>query len=420
MNYGELLELLYKELPSILLTLIIINLLYFPIYKKCVLGVLDPLLIAILFSSFANTVPIFLYRIQLMSLEFLIFIILAESAFWITFYRTYINFPFRRIINTNDSGSIFNLLGNFSLFIVVILQLISYKLNGIPLFNETRFTGTGGTDTIVNLLMRITDPFKIYIYLYSFKLIDNKKKKGYIFLMPIIIFAFLEGSKSFILTLISTFFFYSFFYKKKIPQIKIQYIILIVLTPLLTFTINSDNGIERYLYRLIANGDVYWNAIFDDSVHHIKINNPILNQSHFFWAPLRHIIGFTPDKTDLSLVGEEIMIYAYNDVSGVPNSRLPILGWVYYRWGGILFCACMGFICAFLIKRFPYKQKHNLISLCYKCYFYSIGVSFITDGYLGFSKLFNLLFFAITVFFLRIIIQLHNGKSINYNNQLQQ
>jgi hypothetical protein len=416
MDYEELIGLLHKELSIIFFSFIGINSLYYLIYKKCVKGILDPLLIAIIFSSLANTVPIFLYAVGAMESELFIFIILAEGGFWYTFYKTYISFPFKKQIKTNDNGSIFKILGYLSLFIVIILQLISYKLNGIPIFNESRFTNTGGVDTIVNLLMRITEPFKLYIYLYSFKLIDEKKKKGFIFLFILLSFAFLSGSKSFILVPITSYFYYTFFYKNKIPKIKIQYILLIILTPLLTFLINSDNGIERYLYRLIANGDVYWNAVFNDSIYNVKIDNPLLNLSHLFWSPLRYIIGYTPNKTDLSLVGEEIMINAYDYVSGVPNSRLPVLGWVYYGWGGIIFCVCMGFISAFCIKRLPVKQKHNLISLCYKCSFYSIGVSFITDGYLGFSKLFNLLFFLITVFFLRIIIQLYHDKSFNYNN----
>ena len=169
MDYEELIGLLHKELSIIFFSFIGINSLYYLIYKKCVKGILDPLLIAIIFSSLANTVPIFLYAVGAMESELFIFIILAEGGFWYTFYKTYISFPFKKQIKTNDNGSIFKILGYLSLFIVIILQLISYKLNGIPIFNESRFTNTGGVDTIVNLLMRITEPFKLYIYLLKFR-----------------------------------------------------------------------------------------------------------------------------------------------------------------------------------------------------------------------------------------------------------
>ena len=156
-------------------------------------------------------------------------------------------------------------------------KLYIYRLNGIPLFNESRFTATGGNDTIVNLLQRIIGPFNVFLSLYCFYKIDSRKKKGYFILLVILGFSFLRGAKSFILRLISAYFYYNIFYKRKIPHVKWYFILFIALTPLFLLFSKSDYALNAYLYRLIGNGDIYWNAVFDDAIDHIKIENPIIN-----------------------------------------------------------------------------------------------------------------------------------------------
>ncbi len=406
MNYEDLISSLLNEIVTIFLATIIINILYIPIYKRCINGFLDPLLISVVFSSLANSVPFYLYFAGLMRGELFLFILFFEGCFWIVFYKTHICFK-----NKNNKKIIKNesllveRIGLLSIFIVILLQLYIYKLNGIPLFNESRFTATGGDDTIVNLLQRFISPFDTFLCLYCFYKMDLRKKKGYFILLIILVFSFLSGSKSFILRLISAYFYYNIFYKGKIPYVKWYFILFIALTPLFTLYGKSDDTLSAYLYRLIGNGDIYWNAVYDDAIDHIKIENPIINQTHLLWGPFRHLIGFTPGPSDMAIVGESIMEYAYSYISGVPNSRLPVLGWIYFRWWGLLFAMFMGWLVAILIKKVPNMFKNSLISAFYKASFYSIGASFITDGYLGFSNLLGVIFFSMTVASIRLLTQ---------------
>lgn len=418
MNYEDLIGSLLAEIRTIFLAIIIINVLYIPIYKRCINGFLDPLLIVVVFASLANSVPFYLYFAGLMRTELFLFILLFEGCFWLFFYKIHIRFKYEINEKTRKNENLLvEKVGLLSIFIVILLQLYIYRLNGIPLFNESRFTATGGNDTIVNLLQRIIGPFNVFLSLYCFYKIDSRKKKGYFILLVILGFSFLSGAKSFILRLISAYFYYNIFYKRKIPHVKWYFILFIALTPLFILFSKSDYALNAYLYRLIGNGDIYWNAVYDDAIDHIKIENPIINQTHLLWGPFRHLIGFTPGPSDIAIAGESIMEYAYSYISGVPNSRLPVLGWIYFRWWGLLFAMFMGWLVAFLIKKVPNMFNNSLISTFYKASFYSIGASFITDGYLGFSNLLGVIFFSMTVACIRLLTQKKQyGHVVNYNN----
>ena len=94
------------------------------------------------------------------------------------FYNTHIRFKYEINEKTKKNENLLvERVGLLSIFIVILLQLYIYKLNGIPLFNESRFTATGGNDTIVNLLQRIMSPFSVFLSLYCFYKIDSRKKE---------------------------------------------------------------------------------------------------------------------------------------------------------------------------------------------------------------------------------------------------
>ena len=92
MNYEDLISSLLNEIVTIFLATIIINILQLPIYKRCINGFLDPLLISVVFSSLANSVPFYLYFAGLMRGELFLFILFFEGCFWIVFYKTHICF----------------------------------------------------------------------------------------------------------------------------------------------------------------------------------------------------------------------------------------------------------------------------------------------------------------------------------------
>ena len=216
MNYEDLIGSLLAEIRTIFLAIIIINVLYIPIYKRCINGFLDPLLIVVVFASLANSVPFYLYFAGLMRTELFLFILLFEGCFWLFFYKIHIRFKYEINEKTRKNENLLvEKVGLLSIFIVILLQLYIYRLNGIPLFNESRFTATGGNDTIVNLLQRIIGPFNVFLSLYCFYKIDSRKKKGYFILLVILGFSFLSGAKSFILRLISAYFYITFSTKEK-------------------------------------------------------------------------------------------------------------------------------------------------------------------------------------------------------------
>ena len=87
MDYEDLIGSLLAEIRTIFLAIIIINVLYIPIYKRCINGFLDPLLIVVVFASLANSVPFYLYFTGLMRTELFLFILLFEGCFWLFFLQ---------------------------------------------------------------------------------------------------------------------------------------------------------------------------------------------------------------------------------------------------------------------------------------------------------------------------------------------
>lgn len=68
------------------------------------------------------------------------------------------------------------------------------------------------------------------------------------------------------------------------------------LTPLLTIIIGglSDLGSAFYyfIYRLLAGGDIYWNAYPNDIINSLDYNRSgLLNMSYMLWGPFRHLFG---------------------------------------------------------------------------------------------------------------------------------
>lgn len=403
MSAQEFISLLVENISSFIMAFLFSHLMFYYIYRYRVRSILDPLLVKIFFIGCANSVPLFLFLIKSIEVELFFFFVASQVLFWILFY-----FGFSKkhkqniIINEWEKFDTFFLLVCLTIYIVSILFYV--KLNGIPIFNDNRFARNyDGVSGLLGLLERLKSSVSLLLVIYSIYLFNSKKRIiGVALLFLIISCSILFGSKAFILLIIEGFFFYYLFYCGKLPSIKTKYIIIIVLTPVLVITLSNvgssyGSAFLFYAYRLLANGDMYWNAYPNNVVGEIDMGNPLINMTYYLWAPFRHIIGLQIPDEIMTTGGSRVFEIAsgFEPTGGAPNSSFSLMFWIYYKWWGLIGVAVMGRVCAKMCCLQTYKKKNTLINVCFRGLLYMCALSFILDIYLFFNGLFNLFLFYI-------------------------
>jgi hypothetical protein len=265
--------------------------------------------------SLASSVPIFMYFVGCISSEMFMYFISSQFIFWTCFILTIKPMAANPVKNYPFGGfDKFFLLISF--VIMVCTTLISYKINGIPLFNENRFEKTVEDSAgIIGLLRRLSGMFSAFINISIVHFIVSKRFRFALFIgIPTLIIAFLDGSKGFILSIVYSYFYYATFYQQKKIKIRMRYIILIVLSPLLTILITSDSLYDAFsflIFRFIANGDMYWNSYPDGVIDQVHFDYPLLNLTYMFWGPFRNIFPIYVPDTIMTTGGTEFSIYIF-------------------------------------------------------------------------------------------------------------
>ena len=177
---------------------------------------------------------------------------------------------------------------------------------------------------------------------------------------------------------------------------------IIILSPVVTILLaayaSTFMGSIGYLgYRLLANGDIYWNGFGNAVADNIKIDSPILNMTYMFWGPFRHILGIEVNPTTMTTIGSLVFEQAsgFFPEAGAPNSRLSMLSWIDYKWGGLLMSAFFGYIAASMYKYCYRRRSKTIGEVCIKSLIFSASLCFISDVYLGFNSLFGIIPFAL-------------------------
>jgi len=414
-----------------ILSVIICFLYSFFIFRKKVRSIIDPLLMAVVGWSFANSVAVFLILLNLVSKElvsyYLISVIIVSGAF-------YFFYPDRG--KSMAKGKIeFDYKFNRYLFVVFLLlylitTLYKYSINGIPLFNESRFAvNVDNASGILGMLGRLSNTCHLFNIMYCLFLINNRKRiQGATLLLILIMFSLLSGSKGFILRFCAAFFFYKVLFENKIPKIKIKYLIAVLLTPLVVIITAglASSGLDSfiyYAYRVLAYGDIYWNAYPNNVINDVSFTSPIANMTYMFWGPFRHILGLEVSNeimtTGGSLLFEEN--YGVFPDGGAPNSPITVMSWIYYRWSGILLIIIQASVIALFYKKYNHKRR-TLFNAAVQGSIISTTFSFMGDIYLVFNGLFNVLLLIILYKIFCVLYNLTNKdyatKNISYNNSL--
>jgi len=420
MNIDEFLIILFSNIPLYILALALSMLLLTPLVKQYTKGVIDPLFYTLFMSGLANAIPFFLLFTNKIPIEKFIFFILAESFFWIGFSinaRKLIGFKDIELVN-NDRKNL--ILFYIFLIIYIALKLTAYSLLGIPVFHEegrlSVFTNTG-----LGALERFST-FPVFfcsVYVYHLFCGENKHKiLGYFTISIIVLFSILSGSKGSVLILVTGYFIYSYFYQKKIitfKEIK-KYIPLLLIVPItviaLQSTENSSNPIESLLIRFIANGDCYYMAFPNDYVDFIQISNKF---TYFFNGILSSFRLIDVSKVDVNIglqLGWSINDIIDGSVFG-PNTRPPILGWVFFRWGGVLLTFLIGLFASFLIYKPATLLPKGLLTSIFIGYTYYNLMTFVGDPTLAIGVVFDII--INTFLFLFFYILVYKGRVVYWN-----
>ncbi|MDX6747669.1 O-antigen polymerase [Polaribacter sp. PL03] len=392
---------------------IICTIVYIPIIKKTVYSLFDPILFALVFAILANTIPVFLYITGNVSTEKFIFIVLSEALFWIGYFllaKKKIEFSQYSIIN--DSGVGYRLFWIF--FILnVITHLLTYVLFGIPLFAESRlttFSNSGGW----GILSHISRFASFYSLVYVFFLYFNKPKSIIILILVLftsIIFSLLSGSKSSILEIFFAFFIYKYFYEKSsisLSSLK-KFIPFVILFPILMIGFQHGgrgtllDSLTSFFFRLLANGDVYWLGFSNDVIDNINIEKPFTFLFSRILGPFRIIDSSTIPPP----IGAQLFWLNYPHEEGVmkgPNTRLPVLNWVLFRWFGLFFSVVFGVFCAWWRTRLLQHLPHGILTVILFGYIYLSFTAFFTDPLLGSGSVFSMFLSFFFIYVLYIVI----------------
>lgn len=409
-------EYLFPHLGLYFLSLVIVLILYVPIIKNVTNSILDPLFYVLIAAIFANTLPLFLFLLQEISIQKFVYFALSESLFWLSFFffkRT--NVDFSEWHYDNEKGGFFIFLT--AAILLCGSQIVTYAVAGIPIFMESRletYSSGGGIGVFSHIIKFST----IYCVIYSFYLIAKRKRifLSYSVLFLVCVFLLLSGSKSAILEIFFCYYFYRTYYCCKKINLKKngKYIFLILFFPIVVLMItNGGDFISATISlfnRFIAYGDVYWLGYPDDKIDAVEISKPFTYLFSRILAPFR-IIDYSNVETTIGLqLMWEVNPSQYGVMKG-PNARLPILSWVLFRWEGLFLSIIFGMICAWWKTWLPRIFPKGIISVIIYAFLYINLASMFTDPILGTSCLFT---FALFALFLLACIFLFNKGKLNF------
>ena len=409
MGTDEFMILLYLNIDKYLLSLAISLLLLYPIFKKYTHGVIDPMFYQVFMAALANAIPIFLYVTDTIDIQQFLYVISAESAFWLGFaFLGKTDFKLKPNIlveNENVNINIFFTL----LFIYVLVKVTAFVLLGLPILMGSRlemYADSGG----LGVLERLSTLPAFFCVTYSFHILNKVQYIrfwAYVTFFIVIVFSILSGSKGAILLITFCFFSYTYLYQEKVILLKnfLKYTPFIIAIPLIIIFIQSSDGSSAFdalIIRFVANGDVYYESLPGNNIDSIHISDRFIYYfSNILW-PLRIINMANVD----TVIGFQLLWSLSDSYFGTmsgPNTRVPILGWVFFRWGGVIFCFFQGLATSFLMFRSTSFLPRSVLTSIYIGYVYYSMTVFVTDPGLGVSAVFDVSMNTIILFCIFLI-----------------
>ena len=415
MDNVEFLLLLNQEFCTFV-CILFLNAFLIYLLRKRIYSILDPLFFQVVTAVCANTVPIFLYIEGYVTGEKVLFILFAEFFFWMGFYirsRKRIENFFISIVYTSNSVLERKVFLIFFYFLV-LSNIYIFLSSGIPLLMDSRFE-IFQENTFVVLLNRLSIIPELYCYVYIYNQI-RKKRYSHLMLFFILLFIkVLYGGKGFVLNCVYAYFFYSLYYLKQLPKLKLKYLSMIVLSPIIVITVyygigNYQEAFMFLLYRFIASGAGYWQGFSYDLID--GIDGPtyaIERVFSFILGPLNII--HSEAKIPLgTLILSQLNPAVIDTIEGA-NARPPIFAWYCFKWGGVFFTFICGYMMAFFANTSLFKIPRSLIGTSVMAAIYMASMRFSTDPNLALTQLFSL---AVFIVLLNIMLKVLSGYNVTF------
>ena len=415
MDNVEFLLLLNEQFEAFICMLLLnASLLY--LLRARIYCILDPLFFQIVTAVCANTVPMFLYWNGYVTGEKLLFVILAEFFFWFGFYirskKKIVGFSEESVFFSNSEieKKVFLLFFYF----LILSNIFIFVSSGIPLLMDSRFEIFQGNKLVV-LFNRLSIIPEVYCYIYIYNQIQHKK---YSALLPFLILLFIKilyGGKGFILNCVYAYFFYSLFYLRQVPKLKLKYLLLIILSPIIVIVIyygigNFQEAFLFLLYRFIASGDGYWQGFSYDLIDGIDGSTYALERVFsFILGPL----GLIHEEAKIplgTLILSQLNPAVIDTIEGA-NARPPIFAWYCFKWIGVIFTFICGYMMAFFTNSSLIKIPRGLIGTSVMAAIYMASMCFATDPNLALSQLFSVAFF---IMLFNMVLKILSGYNIAF------
>ncbi|MGV3706956.1 MAG: hypothetical protein ACO1NU_16420 [Arcticibacter sp.] len=382
-EFGALVEgnfLLYLALIGI------VGIVYFLLYRKVIVGILDPYFIYVVSTVFAVADVFLLYFVNGITLYYFTHFLLTQAAFLVGFFMLKV---FRNKVITSasenahkyDDRTIRNILilvQTIVFLLFFIIQVYVYLVNGIPLFYESRldfYSGGGGFGFMARVLMVLSLFFCYLFLLNTFRYAKTLTFLWRLFFGGMFLFylstLILSGGKSSILVPLSVFF--AFLYtsgrRSLITNITNRYfwwfvLGLLALVSIIILVQSTEEEavfpILAIFYRFIVSGDVYWYTYPNDV---IRTYNITANGFAWLFNDILGLFRFMSWKD----FGEHPGVYFYSyhhftEVTKGPNMRHNVFGLLFFGYfGGIVYSFILGLLQSFVRFFLSSVRSNNVI-----------------------------------------------------------
>lgn len=349
---------------------------YYFVYRKFVVSLLDPLVLSALFSLFGCSVVLLLFVTDNIQSDYFVSYIFTQILFW-TGFRLFGKKHMRlsnKSFKVKNENSLFKYVYISSLLIYVSVTLLSYKILGIPVFQNSRLDINANAQGGMGILSRFSDiacVLSLYCMIHYWSKL-NKKMDIKIMQIGTIIFFFLfsilSGSKSSFMLLATVLFSYAIINRNENMKVylflkKNEYklICMGVIGVFVTLSLNYGN-LETiffsFLYRLIGSGDIYWLAYPGGLIETLDGSRPFITLFQSFFGFFRLV----PHSDFPEPLGYTLSSYFYlsNGLTGA-NARHNIFGYVYFgSVGCYLFSFILGSYIGVIRSLFFSASTHGL------------------------------------------------------------
>jgi hypothetical protein len=374
--------LLSENLGLFLLLLAGSVLLYIVLFRRFFISVLDPAMIALLFSVFGFAVVWFLFFTGTIDPFFLYSYLATQIAFWLGLFTFRSLRKEEMIRNFQRTGieyqEVFETVFFVSTAVIyILLQLTSYKVIGVPLLlgNHINLYYGGGGWGILGRILDVVKPCSVFMLIYFLLKSRTSLFLGffkYSFTAIVLLFFALSGSKGEFLSIGYVLFCFlilnawaqpSWF--KRINRIGVVLIavgagfafLTIVLSPGSIGEGQSATGV--FLYRLVASGDIYYFAYPNGNITRLDHTNSFLALFGDIFSTLRLV----PREKQPVILGVQLFrLFSNLDITAGPNARHNVFGYLYYGfYGSIIFSYLLGFTLSLVRNKLFFQLRKSLL-----------------------------------------------------------